>query len=154
MTASVTRAPGEDGILFTAGTQNSGLVFFVKDDRLWFDYNAFGDSTLVTSEVAIPADARQLTARFERSGQTGSLELRIDGDPCGRADIPWVMRMTSSIGARIGRGTHSPVSREFTGPFPFEGALHELVVEVDPSRSERERAEQAADRFDSEMSKQ
>jgi hypothetical protein len=32
--------------------------------------------------------------------------------------------------------------------------LHELVVEVDPTRSERERAEQAQARFDSEMSKQ
>jgi arylsulfatase A-like enzyme len=154
MHASVTRAPGEDGILFSAGTQNSGLVFFVKDDRLWFDHNAFGDSTVVTSQTAIPADATELTARFERTGRTGSLELRIDGDPCGRADIPWVMRMTSSIGARIGRGTHSPVSREITGPFPFQGTLHELVVEVDPSRSERERAEQAAARYDSEMSQQ
>jgi arylsulfatase A-like enzyme len=154
MTASVTRAPDENGILFTTGTQNSGLVFFVKDDHLCFDYNAFGDHTLVRSEAAIPADATQLTARFERSGQTGSIELRIDGDPCGKADVPWVMRMTGSIGADIGTGTHSPVSREITGRFPFEGTLHELVIDLDKSRSQREREEQAAARYDSEMSKQ
>jgi arylsulfatase len=154
MTASVTRAAGENGILFTTGTQNSGLVFFVKDDLLCFDYNAFGDHTLVTSETTIPPGARQLTARFQRSGRTGSIELRIDGAPCGRADVPWVMRMTGSIGADIGTGTNSPVSPEISGRFPFDGTLHELVVDLDPRRSKREREEQAAARFDSEMSKQ
>ncbi|MDZ7676673.1 MAG: arylsulfatase [Acidimicrobiales bacterium] len=155
MTASVTRATGEDGILFTTGTQNSGLVFFVKDDRLCFDYNAFGDHTFVTSETTVPDDAAQLTARFERTGRaTGSIELRIDGDRCGRADVPWVMRMTGSIGADVGKGTHSPVSPEIDGPFPFEGTLHELVIDLDPSGSRRERDEQAAARYDSEMSKQ
>ncbi len=154
MTASVTRAAGEDGILFTTGTQNSGLVFFVKDDHLHFDYNAFGDHTIVTSEVTIPAGARELTARFDRTGRTGSIELRIDGDACGRADIGWVMRMTGSIGADVGKGTDSPVSREIAGRFPFAGTLHELVVELDKTRSERERDEQAAARFDSDMAKQ
>jgi hypothetical protein len=154
MTASVTRAPGDDGILFTTGTQNSGLVFFVKDDRLCFDYNAFGDHTLVKSEAHIPDGATQLTARFDRTGQTGSIELRIDGSPCGRADVPWVMRMTGSIGADIGRGTNSPVCPEITGRFPFAGTLHELVIDLDASRSERERAERAAARYDSEMARQ
>ncbi|MEL7206684.1 MAG: arylsulfatase [Actinomycetota bacterium] len=154
MTASVTRDAGQGGILLAMGTQNSGLVFFVKDDRLCFDYNAFGDHTLVTSDPTIPAGATQLTARFERTGRTGALELRIDGEPCGRADIPWVMRMVGSNGTDIGKGTHSPVSREFTGPFPFEGTLHEVTVDLDKTRSERERDEQAAARYDSEMTTQ
>ena len=38
MTATVSRNPGDDGVLFTTGTQNSGYAFFVKDDRLCFDY--------------------------------------------------------------------------------------------------------------------
>ena len=155
MTARVTRAPGDDGILYTTGTQNSGFSFFVKDDRLCFDYNAFGDHTLVVSEAAIPADATELTIRFERTGRReGSAEVRIDGDPAGRADIPWIMRLMSSIGADIGRGTHSAVSPEYSGPFPFVGTLHELTVDVDPSRSRREREQQAKDRYDSEMTRQ
>ena len=155
MTAKVTRAPGEDGILFTAGTQNSGQSFFVQDDRLRFDYNAFGDHTVVRSEVEIPADATELTARLERKpGRTGSMELRIDGAPCGSADIGWLMRMSSSTGSDIGHGTETAVSCEYTGRFPFAGTLHELVIELDPTRSQRERQEQAKARFDSEMTKQ
>ena len=154
MTATVMRAQGEDGVLFTTGTQNSGYAFFVKDDHLCFDYNSFGDHTLVRSEVPIPAAAKELSVRFERSGRTGSAEVSIDGNACGREDIPWVMRMMSSVGADIGRSHNSPVSPEYAAPFRFAGTLHELVVSVDPSRSEREREEQARARFAAEMSTQ
>jgi arylsulfatase len=154
MTATVTRAPGEDGVLYAQGTQNAGFSLFVQDDRLCFDYNAFGDHTLVTSEVPIPADATHLSVRFERTGQTGAAELRIDGDPCGRGDIAYTMRMMSSIGASIGTGANSPVSDQHTGRFPFGGTLHELTVDVDPSRTEREREAEAKARYDAEMNTQ
>ena len=154
MTARVTRAPGEDGVLFSTGTQNAGYSFFVQDDRLCFDYNAFGDHALVRSEVPIPADATDLSVRFERTGRTGSAEVLIDGDACGRVDLPYVMRMMSSIGADIGRSYQSPVSPQYEVPFRFAGTLHELTVEVDPSQSEREREAQAQDRYDAEMARQ
>ena len=96
----------------------------------------------------------QLSDRFERTGRTGSAEVRIDGEPCGRGDIAYVMRMMSSIGADVGKGNNSAVSPEYRGPFPFTGRLHELTVDVDPSRSEREREEQAKARYDAEMSTQ
>ena len=92
--------------------------------------------------------------RFERTGRTGSAEVRIDGAPCGRAEIPYVMRVCSSVGADVGRGTNSPVSPEYDGRFPFAGALHELVVVIDKSRSERQREEEAEARYASEMSRQ
>lgn len=155
MTARVDRADGDDGVLFSTGTQNAGYTFFVKDDRLCFDYNAFGDHSLVRSESTIPSDATELAVRFERTGsRTAQAEVRIDGEAAGSVDVPYMMRMMSSIGASIGTGNNSPVSPEYAGPFPFAGTLHELVVEVDPSRSEREQMEQAKDRYDAEMAKQ
>ena len=154
MTAKVTRSPGDDGVLYSTGNQNAGMAMFVDGDRLCFDYNAFGAHTLVVSEVEIPADASELSVRFERDGRVGSAEVRIDGAPCGRADIPYVMRMMSSIGADVGRGNNSAVSTAYSGVFPFAGTLHELTVDVDKSRSELQREQEAKDRFDAEMSKQ
>ena len=154
LTARVTRSAGDDGVVYSTGTQNAGMSVFVKDDRLCFDYNAFGDHTLVVSEVEIPADATELGIRFERNGQIGSAEVRIDGEPCGFADIPYVMRMMSSIGADVGRGNNSAVSGAYSGQFPFGGTLHEVVIDVDKSRSELQREQEARDRFDVEMSKQ
>lgn len=60
----------------------------------------------------------------------------------------------SSVGADVGQSFPSPVSREYTAPSAFAGTLHELVFEVDPTRSEHEREEQAAARYDAEMSAQ
>ncbi|MCP4436470.1 MAG: arylsulfatase [Actinomycetia bacterium] len=155
MTATVSRDPGDDGVLFTTGTQNSGYAFFVKDDRLCFDYNAFGDHTLVVSDIDLPTDATELTVRFDRTGRrTGSVELRIGDERHGYSEIPWIMRMMSSVGADVGRGTNSAVSTEYTGRFPFRGTLHELTVDVDRTRSEREREANARARYDAEISRQ
>jgi hypothetical protein len=46
------------------------------------------------------------------------------------------------------------VSTEYGGRFPFAGTLHELTVEVDKTRSEREREANAKARYDSEISRQ
>ena len=102
MTATVSREAGDDGVLFTTGTQNSGYSFFVKEDRLCFDYNAFGEHTLVESDTVIAPGASELTVRFERDGQSGAAELRIGGEPTGRVDIPWVMNDV------LDRSGHSP----------------------------------------------
>ena len=50
LTARVTRGPGDEGVLYAGGTENSGMSVFVQDDRLVFDYNAFGDHTIVLPE--------------------------------------------------------------------------------------------------------
>jgi arylsulfatase A-like enzyme len=154
MVATITREAGDEGILFTTGTQNAGYSFFVKDDRLCFDYNAFGDHTLVVSDVPVPSGDAELSVRFERTGRTGSAEVRIDGHVCGSTEIPFVMRMMSSIGADVGHGTNSPVSTEYEGRFPFVGTLHEIVVDIDKSPSELQREQEAADRYAAEMAKQ
>jgi arylsulfatase A-like enzyme len=143
MTATVDRPEGAGGVLYATGTENSGFSLFVQDDRLVFDYNAFGVHTVVSSDRLVPVGASTLTVRFERSGQAGRAELAIDDEPCGRTEIPFVMRMMSSVGADIGLDRLSPVSDRYTGTFPFEGTLHRVDVEVAKSRSELEREAQA-----------
>ncbi len=45
LTARLTVAPGDEGVLYATGTENSGLSLFVQNDRLVVDYNAFDDHT-------------------------------------------------------------------------------------------------------------
>ena len=154
MSAYVTREVGQEGILFTTGTQNSGYVLFVKDDRLHFDYNCLGDHTLVISENEIPAGRCELSVRFD-AGPPGTIEVRINGEPSGSGTVPFVIRsLISTLGADIGKGTESAVSREYRGRFPFEGVLHEVVVEIDPTEGEEEREREARERYDEEMARQ
>jgi arylsulfatase len=53
-TARVSRAAGDDGVLWATGSANSGLSVFVQNDRLVVDYNAFNDHTVIESAVEIP----------------------------------------------------------------------------------------------------
>ena len=131
LTAAVTRSSGDDGVLFATGTQNSGISVFVQDDRLVVDYNAFDDHTVVESAVVLPEGDIALGARFRRTGKrTGSIELVVNGKPVGAAEIPFYMRMISSVGASIGFDRGSPVSTRYAAPYPFAGELHSVEIQL------------------------
>ncbi|WP_212718927.1 hypothetical protein [Blastococcus sp. CCUG 61487] len=131
LTARVTRAAGEEGVLFATGTENSGISVFVQDDRLVVDYNAFDDHTIVESDIPVPVGESVLTARFRRGeGRTGWIELAIDGVDAGRGDTQLYMRMISSVGPSIAFDHGSAVSSRYEAPFPFAGKLHEIEIQL------------------------
>ncbi|MBT6373061.1 MAG: sulfatase-like hydrolase/transferase, partial [Acidimicrobiaceae bacterium] len=131
LTAQVTRASGEDGVLWATGTENSGISVFVQNERLIVDYNAFDKHTLLESDVDLPVGDSVLTARFRRTGgQSGIVILAVDGNEAGRADLPFYMRMISSVGPSIGYDHGSAVSDRYQAPFPFSGTLHEVEIQL------------------------
>jgi arylsulfatase A-like enzyme len=145
MRASVERPTGATGVLFALGTENSGVSLFVDDDeRLCFDYNAFGDHTVVRSPSAVPVGTCTLGVRLTRTGGDGRLELLVDDDVVDTADLDFVMRIMTSVGADIGLDRLSPVSPDYAAPNAFGGRIVRLEVDVEPTRSERERLEAAA----------
>ena len=139
--ARVTRAPGDEGVIWAVGSTGGGISMFVQDDRLVVDYNAFGDHTILESDVAVPVGDITLSMHLRRLGRTiGSLEVGIDGARCGRCDLPVFMGIVSPIGPSIGRDHGSTVSDRYAGPFPFAGDLHEVEIQLAP----RTRADAAA----------
>jgi arylsulfatase len=131
LTAQVTRAGGEGGVLWATGNENSGISVFVQDERLLVDYNAFDKHTLLESDVDLPVGDSVLTVRFRRTGaQSGTVALAVDGNDAGRADLPFYMRMISSVGASIGYDHGSAVSDRYQAPFPFSGTLHEVEIQL------------------------
>jgi arylsulfatase len=131
LTARLTRAPGDEGVIYATGTENSGLSAFVQGDRLVFDYNAFDDHTVVESEVEVPVGDSVVEVRLRRtSRRTGNVEVVVDGAVCGSADLPFMMSMISSIGASIGEDHGSAVSGRYEAPFPFTGTLHDVEIQL------------------------
>ncbi len=131
LTARVTRSGGDDGVIFATGTQNSGISFFVQDDRFVVDYNAFDDHTILESDIVVPDGEATLVARFRRgAGRAGSMSIEIDGRPAGEADLALYMRMISSVGPSIAYDHGSAVSNRYDAPFPFAGKLHEVVIQL------------------------
>ncbi len=131
LTARITRAAGDEGVLYATGTENSGFSVFVQGDRFVVDYNAFDAHTVVESSADVPVGASELTARFRRGeGRAGSLEVQVDGVAAGEAELPLFMRMMSSVGASVGYDHGSPVSTRYRAPFPFTGTLHAVEIQL------------------------
>jgi len=151
LTATITREAGDEGVLFATGTQNSGISIFVQNDRLVVDYNAFDDHTILESDVEIPEGDATLVVRLRRrSGSSGEMSLVVNGTPAGRADLGLFMRMMSSVGPSVAHDHGSAGWRRYVAPFPFEGTLHDVEIQVLSRQDAEARDAEAA----SEMSRQ
>jgi arylsulfatase len=151
LTATITRQVGEDGVLYATGTENSGISVFVQNDRLIIDYNAFDEHTILESNVEVPAGDSTLVAKLRRgAGMSGSMSVEVNGVQAGSADLSLFMRMMSSVGPSVAYDHGSAVSNRYEAPFPFEGTLHEVVIQLISKRELDALAAEAA----AEMSRQ
>ncbi len=151
LTASITREAGDGGVIYATGTENSGVSVFVQNNKLVVDYNAFDDHTVLESEIDVPVGQSDLVLAVRRNGRrTGTMALFVGGTLAGSVDLPLFMSMMSSVGPSVGYDHGSPVSPRYDAPFPFEGTLHEVVIQLISRKDvEAQQAEAAA-----EMSRQ
>jgi arylsulfatase len=113
------------------GSHAAGYAFFLKDGRLGFDYNDFGNHTVLTGEVDVPVGRVSVGVEFSREGEgAGTFTLSIGGEPCGTATIPRRVNIFGSMGLDVGRDGLSPVSEQYDGAFPFSGTLHEVRYDI------------------------
>lgn len=133
MEAKVSRSAGQGGVIFATGTENSGFSFFVQDDRLIFDYNLFGEHLIVHSAEKLPVGRAQLGCRLRRTGKGGFVELLVDQVVVAKLELPFVMRVISSVGPSVAYDHGSPVSQlyaERSDGFPFEGEIDALQIDL------------------------
>lgn len=155
MTAEVERPDAADqGVLVAQGTQNAGFSWYIKDERLVFDYNIFADHVVVRSEQKVPVGVSRLGVRFLRDGDRGKITLTINDEDCGSAQVPFVLRVVSSMGMDIGRDALSPVTDDYPAPFAFSGTIRRIEVNLLKYRVPSEAKEDAEARQRTEMAKQ
>ncbi len=134
LSATVDRPAGASGVLYASGNRNSGLSLFVQGDRLVFDYNCFGQHSIIESELEVPTGGSVLGVRFRGlPTKNGQATLVINDAECGQVEIPFVMLIVSSIGPSVGFDHGSAVSRRYSAPFPFEGTLDRLDIQLIPA---------------------
>ena len=131
-------AGGCEGVLYARGSHNGGHTFFMKDGKLQFDYNALGLHSRAAFDVELTAGRHEIEARFERSGEAGSLTLVVDGTELGSAEVERIVRMLSSTGVDIGCDRLSTVVDDYEGPFPFTGELHKVTFQMRSRRDRRD----------------
>jgi arylsulfatase len=112
-----------EGVIVATGTQNNGLSWYIKDDRLVFDYNAYRDHHVARSSRTVPTGTCTIAIKFRRKERGGTFTLLIDGEECGSVHVPLALRIISTTGIQIGRNDLSPITNDYKTPFKFMGEL-------------------------------
>lgn len=134
ITAEVTRPDASaEGVLLALGGRFAGWTFFVKDDRLVYEYNYVEvDRYVVASDVEVPVGRSTLQMRFDLTGRLrGRATLVIDGREVGSGEIARTCPVTTGLEPLdCGQDTQTPVSPSYRSPFAFTGTIERVVLEV------------------------
>ena len=134
ITAEIDRSDAsEEGVLLALGGRFAGWTFFVKDNRLVYEYNYVELARyVVTSEVELPVGPCTVAVRFELTGRLrGRAILLVDGAEVGRGEVASTCAVTTGLEPLdCGQDTQTPVSTAYESPFRFGGTIKQVVLEV------------------------
>ncbi len=121
----------EEGVIVSVGGMTGGYTLFIKDGKLFYDYN-FLDGVYYTLESpTLPKGMTELKLNFIKTGQFAGIgELYVNGKKVDESDMPKMHIATYSLAETfdVGRDTGTQVSKLYTDPFPFTGELDKVVV--------------------------
>jgi arylsulfatase A-like enzyme len=129
---------GGEGVLVCCGGMSSGYTFFMKGGKLHYEHNWFGEERyLVSSSETIPAGKVIVSAEIKvdkenKPGTGGTVTLRVGKKKVGegrfKKQVPF--RFTVNETFDVGCDTISPVSNQYKSPFPFNGKIKRVMVDV------------------------
>ena len=137
-------ANGGDGVILAQGGQYGGISLFVKDRRVVYEINAYGNPSgkLIASDELKPGKAHivlNLTPN-NASPQSGIPfgarqpvsavgQLTINGQPQGKAqfaNVNLAFAETLDVGSDLG----TPVSPDYKSPDRFTGKIDKVIIEI------------------------
>jgi len=123
----------EEGVIAAVGGMTGGYTMFIKDHRLYYDYNFLDGVHYVLKSSPLPKGETELKFNFIKThpfGGTG--ELYVNGEKVDEIEMPQMHVATYSLAETfdIGRDTGTQVSDLYTGIFKFEGKLDRVIITV------------------------
>lgn len=135
ITADIERPSAtSEGCILSFGDIKSGFALYILGDKLVCDYNLFGSHYKAISSKAVPAGRCRVGMDLVRKGAEGHITVKINGEPCGSAVVPQLLRRLWRGGMNLGRNDGTPVSNDYAPPFEFQGRLHLLTLDVPPAK--------------------
>jgi arylsulfatase A-like enzyme len=129
---------GAEGVLLCCGGSAGGYTLFVKDGKLHWEHNWFGESRyLVSSSENLRAGHQIVSATIEcdeegKMATGGKVTLRVGEKVIGTGTFAKQIfgRFTVNETFDVGCDTVSPVSSLYESPFNFTGKLKRVMVDV------------------------
>ncbi|WP_110953508.1 arylsulfatase [Anaerosinus massiliensis] len=142
ITVPVTRDTKKaEGVLVAQGDAFSGYTLYVKNNRLVYEQNYFGEVTKLESNQVVPTGATTLKYQFVRTGKTqGVASIFIDDHLVGEVELSKTFGGNiSAEGLSIGEDSNSPVSKNYADHrgFHFTGDLKYVLFELQHEGSQK-----------------
>jgi arylsulfatase len=123
----------EEGVIVAVGGMTGGYTMFIKDHRLYYDYNFLDGVHYVLKSSTLPRGRTDMKFNFIKThpfGGTG--ELYINGEKVDEVDMPQMHISTYSLAETfdVGRDTGTQVSDLYTGIFKFSGRLDRVIFTI------------------------
>ncbi len=128
--ASVDTTTGTDGVLVASGSRSGGMVLYVNDGRLTYEYNYLGQPYVVRADQTVPAGETQLGVRYIKHSEHVGVATLWQRDSGGQTSELGSVEMNTMpfrqalYGMDVGRDLGPTVSTSYEGPNQFSGTLH------------------------------
>ena len=123
----------EEGVIVAVGGMTGGYSMFIKDNKLYYDYNFLDGVHYVLESPPLPAGPTDLKFNFiltQPFGGTG--ELFVNGQKVDEVEMPQMHISTYSLAETfdVGMDTGTQVSPMYTDPFEFTGVIDRVIFNV------------------------
>jgi len=123
----------EKGVIVAVGGMTGGFTMFIKDGRLYYDYNFLDGVHYILKSPPLPKGRADLKFSFIKTKEFGGRgELYVNGKKVDTVEMPQMHISTYSLAETfdVGRDTGTQVSRLYEGPFAFSGKLDRVVIQI------------------------
>jgi arylsulfatase len=123
----------EEGVIVAVGGMTGGYTMFIKDHRLYYDYNFLDGVHYVLKSSPLPKGKTILMFNFIKTQPFGGIgELYINGEKVDEIEMPQMHIATYSLAETfdVGRDTGTQVSDLYTGIFKFNGKLDRVIINI------------------------
>lgn len=126
---------GAQGVLVCSGGLYGGYSFYVTDNRLAYEYNAYNEDRFqIKADTPLPDGDVELRADYEATSRsTGTVTLFVNGEEVAKGEVGRTMPGTFSFSETfdVGEDTVTPVSKDYTRENSrFSGNLDRVVVSL------------------------
>ena len=128
----------EEGVIVAVGGMTGGYSMFIKDNKLYYDYNFLDGVHYTLESPPLPTGPTDLKFNFiltQPFGGTG--ELFINGEKVDEIEMPQMHIATYSLAETfdVGLDTGTQVTDMYGDPFPFTGVIDRVIINVSDDAS-------------------
>lgn len=128
----------EQGVLFAAGGDRSGISLFIKDGKFQYAHKAANKVTHLIASKTLPKGKVTFKLDYvfsgatEQGGVAGTETLFINGEKVGersfKANEAAILAQSRQDGTDVGRDQKSAVSDRYEAPFAFTGKVKKVTI--------------------------